>query len=290
MGSEQQTTESAAAAHEPSSSKRRGFHWWLRRFFVVWAILSTAWFVNLFRTRGVPDEVLADDDQVMVEHTDETLSFLPRNGSAPSGLGFIIGGGVAAEAYAPLLRPVAARGYPVHIVRLPYRLAPLEAHKRTAVQRARNVIAAGRDVERWVLAGHSLGGALASRLAADPPANLAAVVLIGTSHPKELDLSDTRVAVTKVFATQDGIATPAMIDATRGLLPEDTRWVEIEGGNHSQFGHYGHQLFDGSATISRQRQQQLTREELLRALAGRDVGGPDPLSGPSMPFTAVPRR
>jgi hypothetical protein len=79
--------------------------------------------------------------------------------------------------------------------------------------------------------------------------------------------------VTKIYATNDGIATPEMIAATRGLLPVDTRWVEIEGGNHSQFGHYGHQLFDGDATISRERQQEITRQALLQAL---------------QPFTAPP--
>lgn len=264
----EQTTAASSAGDRPGEGKRRGFHYWLRRFFVVWAILSTVWFVNLFRTRGVSEEMLADDERVTVQRTDETLSLLPRDGDATSGLVFIVGGGVAVEAYVPLLRPVAERGYPVHIVRLPYRLAPLEGHKRTALRRARDVIAAHGHVERWVIAGHSLGGALASRLAADPPPRVAAVVLVGTSHPKELDLSGSSLAFTKVFASNDGIATPAMIDANRGLLPEVTRWVEIEGGNHSQFGHYGHQLFDGTPTITRRRQQQLTREALLATLAG----------------------
>jgi hypothetical protein len=50
------------------------------------------------------------------------------------------------------------------------------------------------------------------------------------------------------------------------LLPASAKWVEIKGGNHSQFGHYGHQLFDGKATISREAQQAITREILLEAL------------------------
>jgi hypothetical protein len=50
------------------------------------------------------------------------------------------------------------------------------------------------------------------------------------------------------------------------LLPAHTNWVEIVGGNHSQFGHYGHQLFDGYATLTRSEQQTITRTELLNAL------------------------
>ena len=45
------------------------------------------------------------------------------------------------------------------------------------------------------------------------------------------------------------------------------RGREIKGGNHSQFGHYGHQLFDGKATISREAQQAATRTALLEALS-----------------------
>jgi hypothetical protein len=54
--------------------------------------------------------------------------------------------------------------------------------------------------------------------------------------------------------------------ANKGLLPHHTEWVQIEGGNHSQFGHYGHQLFDGTATVSRGVQQAATREAILKAL------------------------
>lgn len=59
--------------------------------------------------------------------------------------------------------------------------------------------------------------------------------------------------------------------ANRGLLPADTTWVAIPGGNHSQFGRYGHQLLDGEATISREDQEAMTRKVLKEALA--EVGG-----------------
>jgi hypothetical protein len=57
-----------------------------------------------------------------------------------------------------------------------------------------------------------------------------------------------------------------MIRATRHLLPRETRWIEIEGGNHSQFAHYGHQILDGSPAIARAEQQDVTRAALLDAL------------------------
>jgi len=248
-------------AREPGFLRR-----WIRRGFLVWALVSTVWFLNSYRTRGFDEALLASDAQVSVQRTQETLAFLPVAASPHPGLVFIVGAGVAPEAYAPLLRPIAAMGHPVIVVALPWRIAPLEQHKEAAVGRARASIENEKSAMRWVIAGHSLGGALACRLAEDPGSRVKAIVLIGTSHPKRVDLSRVRLPITKVFASSDGVATVEMINATRHLLPAATRWVEIEGGNHSQFGHYGHQLFDGSPGISREQQQALTRAALADAL------------------------
>lgn len=133
--------------------------------------------------------------------------------------------------------------------------------------RARDVIAQHPRIPKWVVSGHSLGGALACRVAQADPAAIAAMVLIGTTHPKQDDLSRLQFPVTKVYASNDGIAPPDRVRANQALLPEHTKWVEITGGNHSQFGHYGHQLLDGKATLGREAQQEITRSALLAALA-----------------------
>lgn len=248
---------------------------WIRRAFFAWAILSTSFLLNTFRTRGVPATMLESDARVSVREDRGTLELLPFAATNVSRLVFLCGAGVSAEAYVPLLRPIAEAGHPVTIVRLPWRLAPLETHKRAAMRRAVEIGEREAGVHGWVLAGHSLGAALASRIAAAAPRGLRAVVLLGTTHPKSFDLSRLKLPVTKVYATQDGVAPREKIEANRHLLPRDTRWVVIEGGNHSQFGHYGHQLFDGLATISREQQQALTRAALLAALeASKGTGAP----------------
>ena len=46
------------------------------------------------------------------------------------------------------------------------------------------------------------------------------------------------------------------------LLPDTTERIVVEGGNHAYFGNYGEQEGDGTATISREQQQ----EEAVNAI------------------------
>lgn len=239
---------------------------WISRGFLLWAVIVMSWLANSYRTRGVPDGTLRRSATISVVDGATMLEFLPTPPSGKLALIFICGSGVSAHAYAPLLRPIAKAGYPVFVVKLPYRFAPLESHKQTAVERARGVIVAHAEISRWVVAGHSLGGALACRVAQSDPNAFSALVLIGTTHPKQEDLSSLPMAVTKVYASNDGVAPPSRVLSNKGLLPKATQWVEIKGGNHSQFGHYGHQLLDGEATISREMQQTATCSSLIEAL------------------------
>lgn len=250
------------------SKRRWPFRRWIRVGFVLWAVFAVSWLANSVRTRGVDENTLRSDSEVSVLNDATGLAFLPGSSVGHTALIFFCGSGIGAEAYAPLLRPIAEQGFPVFIVRLPYRFAPLESHKQSATERARGVIAAHPDVTQWVVAGHSLGGALAARMARVDSGALAAMVLVATTHPKDDDLSFLRIPVTKIYASNDGIAPLDRVLANRGMLPPHTQWAKITGGNHSQFGRYGHQLFDGTATISREEQEELTRSAILRVLAG----------------------
>ncbi len=260
---ESSMTDAAETTPRRPSALRR----WLRRGFLAWTVIAMSWLANSVRTRGVDAAILRSSPTVSVVDHATTLEFLPVSSNGTTALIFLCGSGIAAEAYAPLLRPVAEAGYPIFVIKLPYRFAPMESNKQAAVDRARAVIAAHPETAHWVVSGHSLGGALAARLAQSDAHALSALVLIGTTHPKEHDLSGLRIRVTKVYGSNDGVAPPARILANRRLLPAHATWVEIKGGNHSQFGRYGHQLFDGTATISRDEQESITRSALLAALA-----------------------
>ena len=91
-------------------------------------------------------------------------------------------------------------------------------------------------------------------------------MLIGTSHPRDVDLSGLRVPVTKIVGTRDGLATPAEVEQNASLLPTHTRWLWVEGGNHSQFGWYGFQLMDRWPAVSAGQQRAIMIRGVLDLL------------------------
>lgn len=112
------------------------------------------------------------------------------------------------------------------------------------------------------------GWLVASALAARRPPTLAGLVLIGTSHPRDVDLSGLDVPVTKLAGTRDGLATPDEVNGNASLLPPQTRWIWVHGGNHSQFGWYGFQPMDRLPRVSAAEQRSAMIEgvlDLLRA-------------------------
>jgi pimeloyl-ACP methyl ester carboxylesterase len=176
------------------------------------------------------------------------------------GLVIYPGGRVDPRSYAPLARTIAEAGYLVVIPPMPLDLAVL------APDRASDVMAAYPEIEQWVLGGHSLGGAMAAKYAHDNPSLVSGLVL-WAAYPADSDsLKGLAIPVLSIYGTEDmGLDG---IEAGRDLLPDETQWVVMEGGNHAQFGWYGDQRGDGEATISRIEQQERIADETLAFLEG----------------------
>ena len=209
--------------------------------FVLWASAAA---------KPMPEALAATapDAQVQTE-TDPWLVFRPSEREPTIGLILYPGGRVDSRAYAPTARALAEEGYLVVIVPMPLNLAVL------APGRAAQVIAAFPDVRSWAVGGHSLGGAMAANFAHKNPEQVRGLVLWAAYPAASDDLTDDQLAAVSIYGTRDGLATLDKIDASRPLLPPDTEWVAIQGGNHAQFGWYGPQAGDHEATISRKEQQ-----------------------------------
>lgn len=239
---------------------------------IVWisaGLLFLAWQFNSYRAQGVDFAALRTNPEIQISEEGPAIEVMPINSSQPVGLIFYPGGMVEPRAYLPMAYHLAEAGYPVRIVKLPWRSAPLADQEAAVAAYVRETIRTS-IVPHWVVAGHSRGGALAARLVHADPRQIDALILIGTTHPKEpqYSLADSPVPVTKIYATRDGIAPLATILANRGLLPPTAVLVPIEGGNHSQFGYYGSQLLDQRATISRAEQQRQLVAAISKVLGG----------------------
>jgi hypothetical protein len=221
-------------------------------------ILAAAGFTIWGYTPAAPmTEALSalQSDAAVQVTTASWTEFRPAGTQPDTALIFYPGGRVDSRAYSPYLHALAAQGYLVVLVPMPLNLAVFGSDK------AGDVIKAYPAIKHWVIGGHSLGGAMAAHYAAQHSNQIQGLVLLAAYPAGSDSLKELPVKVISIHATQDGLATLAKIDASRALLPADTQFVPIEGGNHAQFGWYGLQSGDGSASISREDQQ----DQLLQA-------------------------
>jgi len=171
----------------------------------------------------------------------------------PTDTGFLFypGGLVDPAAYAPLMEQLSDHGIMSVIVPMPLDLAVF------GVNKANDVIAAYPEIEQWIIGGHSLGGSMAAEFVKGNPTAVDGLVFLASYPANSTDLSALPIESVSVYGTQDGVAQD-VFEESLNRLPPDTPLVVIDGGNHAQFGHYGPQAGDGTATISRENQQQHT--------------------------------
>jgi hypothetical protein len=177
--------------------------------------------------------------------------------------GFILypGGRVDFRSYAPYAHVVAAQGFLVIIVPMPLNLAVF------GINSANEVIAAYPNVTAWAIGGHSLGGSIAAQYVHDNPNKVQGLALWASYPPSGVDLSKFNITVVTVHGTNDGLVSSTQIDDSLKQLPPDTIRLEINGGDHAQFGWYGPQSGDNPATISREEQQRITVNATILMLA-----------------------
>jgi len=199
---------------------------------------------------ALPEALKAQRSNSQVQVTEEGwIVFQPAGAQVDTGLILYPGGRVDPRAYAPVARAIAEQGYLVAIVPMPLNLAIFGS------DRAQDVIAAYPQIQRWVVGGHSLGGAMAAHFVYQHPGLIQGLALWAAYPASGDDLSGQSLKVVSMIGSQDGLGTAKGVDATRSLLPPDTCFVVIDGGNHAQFGWYGDQPGDNPATISRTDQQ-----------------------------------
>ena len=139
-------------------------------------------------------------------------------------------------------------GYDVYILKTPLNLPVLSSQKALTVIKEKNL-------KNVYLAGHSLGGVVACLNADAAKTDISGLILLASYPSEKTDLSKNKLKVLSITASKDKILKWKQYEDAKKRLPKDTNYVSISGGNHSEFGDYGHQAKDGQASISQKEQE-----------------------------------
>jgi hypothetical protein len=184
-------------------------------------------------------------DTSQIETQDDLIILDPVE-AGDVGLIFYPGGKVQAEAYLPLLDQLRDQGVTCVLVKMPFNLAVFNKGGGSAAFDVRP------EITHWFIGGHSLGGVMASSFAVDHPDQIEGVVLLGAY----VYGGWTPDKALTIYGSLDKVLDKTKIDYSTNVLV-------IQGGNHANYGNYGKQKGDGTATISRKQQQLETVDAIL---------------------------
>lgn len=193
------------------------------------------WYVSdYYRAEDIAVSVLAQDDGITVQ---DNLTILSPSSPTDTAVIFYPGAKVEAIAYLPLLDQIRQTGVTCILVDMPFHMAIFDTDA------AQDVIAQFPEFEHWYIAGHSMGGAMASQFATDHPDEVDGLILLGAYLYGDYPIADTLT----IYGSLN--------QSVKDKLDYTENVVEIAGGNHAQFGNYGAQKGDPPATISAAEQQ-----------------------------------
>ena len=195
---------------------------------------------------------------VTVEVADDRTVFVPEDPVA--GLIFYPGGKVEYTAYAPLMAKLAEENVLCVLLEMPLNLAVLDRNA------AEGIPEQFPEVDRWYLAGHSLGGSMAASFAAENADIYEGLILLAAYSTE--DLRESRLKVCSLYGDRDGVLNMEKYKTYRPNLPEDTLEQVLEGGNHAGFGSYGPQEGDGISALEPGVQLTWTADRICECILG----------------------
>jgi hypothetical protein len=225
-----------------------------KRILVIFAsiLLVIAILAYIYLERSTYDAIGVDE--AMARAINEKNYDLFPHAEAKANLIFYPGGLVEPEAYAIFASELSEIGLNVFVMRMPFNLAILKTQAAQEIE--------GMNDLPFILAGHSLGGASLSVFLEKNEGFADFLILLASYPTPSSDLSSYDLSVLSIYGTEDGVLNKKTLEETKDLLPDDTIYYEIEGGNHAYFGNYGEQKKDGTATITQKEQREITIRQI----------------------------
>lgn len=214
----------------------------------VFVVLTGSVFIYLgiyYKAENV-DLYMTSNDSVNVTRTDYGYFF--DGSGTDNAIIFYPGAKVDEKAYAPVLSKLASEGIDCFLVSMPFHMAIFD------VDKAQEIVSQ-YDYNKWYIAGHSMGGAMAAQLVSQLKdiQNFAGLIFFAAYTAK--DISDTHIPVLSLYGDNDGVLNMDKVEKGRKLVDSDKySEVVIKGGNHAGFASYGRQKGDNEATITKEEQ------------------------------------
>lgn len=227
---------------------------------VVVAMGIFAWTLyanDYYKAEATARKAMLGSGSIEVAEKDGYYIFSQKEGETDKGIVFYPGGKVEETAYAPMLFELAENGYEVYLVKMPAKLAIF------GMNAAEDIFNEAAHIKEWTMMGHSLGGAMAASFSASHDEEVDQLVLLAAYSTE--DLKDKEIEVFSFYGTEDKVLNMEKYEEYYSNFPEDVVEEIIDGGNHAYYAHYGEQEGDGTATITRDEQQECVLDIFLNA-------------------------
>ena len=205
---------------------------------------------DYYHADSVALAALQSTDNYTVVDNNNFITFTPTRNMSSTGVIFYPGAKVQAESYSVIASQLATNGYTTIIVKMPFNLAVFDVNK------ADQVIDQHKEISKWVIMGHSLGGVFASDYALNHQNKIEGIIYLG-AYPDQ-NASKASFKALSIRGSLDNLTTSQDITENLNKFPANTTFVTIPGGNHYNVGDYGAQAGDDNSTISREEQQDIT--------------------------------
>ena len=227
-------------------------------FFIllILIVLSAAFFIYFGDYYHADAAYLDSLEYSDITITDTDFGWFIDGPSTDKALIFYPGAKVEAAAYEPFLSLLSSEGIDVFLIKMPFNFAIFGLNSA-------NRVISEYSYDSWYIGGHSLGGAMAASYASSHPDQLDGVILCAAYPTKQIDDSMSEIVI---YGSEDLVLNMDKVMDGREYAPRDYIEYVINGGNHAQFGNYGIQEGDGTASISSEEQQEIAANVIIHGI------------------------
>lgn len=212
-----------------------------------------------YERQPLPQAITALESDNAVTITDNPwLTFTPNTPALEIGFIFYPGGRISHLGYSDLMRKISEKGYLVVVPKMPINMAIFNPNI------ANKIIAAHPEINKWVIGGHSVGGTAATIFTAAHPEKIDGLAIWSSYPNNSSDLSRLTIPTILMYGGNETGVTDESVGERKHLLPPNSLYIKIEGGDHHQFGSYQLTNEVNLATISLEEQHM----QILSAMFG----------------------